>query len=275
MNLLRCWPWLALLCTIILAVILPKYFPVEISTSNEFFPPNYQDILFLFGTYKGQSLFMLVLKAAWITLYLSLFSFAISLALSTILLYFDFHPDTQIIIRPLLRCLVYFPRLLFLLIWCLAWKLNQPSRLAFDTTIYLIIGMGITGGIFVAGQTSPEVHSLEKSLFAYNAESLGISKLVIFFRHILRNCIAFPLALVKQVRDNILAIVFLSFLGLVHLQPEDLGTLVQRLNEPEAFYQGWWILFFPCAFLSWLILLWDRAGAHLSDSLAGYSPNNN
>lgn len=269
MNIWRGWPWLALLGTIIMVIVLPIWLPVDTSDPVHSLPPSWMDVQFYFGTYQGQSLLVLVAKAAWITLYISLAALMLSLLVSLTLLYWDFMPETQIIIRPLLKGLVYFPRLLFLLVWCLAWQLNQPSRLAFSPTVYLVIGMGITGGIFVAGQTIPEVCVLEKSLFVYTAESIGVSRFVIFARHILRNCLAFPLALVKQVRDNILAIVFLSFLGLVHFQPEDLGSLVHRLYTPEAFYQGWWMLFFPCVFLSWLVLLWDRAGAHLSDILAG------
>ncbi len=130
------------------------------------------------------------------------------------------------------------------------------------------MGLGISGAMFIASQTEPEILRLYQSTFVYVAESLGVPSIVIFFRHILRNCFAFPLALVKQMRDNILAISFLSFMGTLHLQPEDLAGFIHRIySNSDIFYQGWWLLFFPCALLSWLILLWNQAGIQFSAAL--------
>jgi ABC-type dipeptide/oligopeptide/nickel transport system permease subunit len=125
---------------------------------------------------------------------------------------------------------------------------------------------GITGSIFFACQASHEITALRECLFVQFAHSLRLNIGIIFYRHILKNCLCLPALIAKQFRDNILFLSTLSFLGFVHLEnPSDLGWLIfQYVDDPYAFQNAWWCLFFPCLALVCLILCFDFVAEKLA-----------
>ncbi len=261
------WSYYCLFFSILCIWILPTIFPSEVS-DQWMHSPTWKNGLF-FGTYYQQNLLVVVLQAAKQSLYLSITAIFFSLIIGIILSFLDFLDSTHKFIHILLKIFVYFPRLFFLLIWCIALGLHEPSQLKWNSITYLILGLGISGGIFLSAQTQPEIEKINKSLFVYAAESAGLSKIKIFFRHIMSNCLGFPFAAVKQIRDNLVVLSFLTFIGVVHLQPEDLGAFLCLLyNNPESFYQGWWILFFPCIMLVFLIWIWDTIAKQIYNRLS-------
>lgn len=225
-------------------------------------PPSLESFLW-FGVFEGENLLPVILESAQRSFTLSFLALFLSLAIGLVLIFFDFYEKTRPKVQAFFRGAIYFPRLFFLIFLSALCGLEKPSQLAYSTSFYLIVLMGVTGGIFLAAQTSVQVTQLRKQLFVYFASTLRQSPLRIFFQHILLNCTTLPLSITKQLRDNILFLSVLTFVGVVHLQPEDLGGLIYKLySSPEAFYEGWWILFFPCAFLIFLILLFDLLSHH-------------
>ncbi|NUM33481.1 MAG: hypothetical protein HUU50_02975 [Candidatus Brocadiae bacterium] len=225
--------------------------------------PTLEHFLF-FGTYKQENLVYLVGSSAGIALSIGFFSLLVSILLGIFVIFLEFHPSTAPWILPIEKGLMYFPRLFLLILFCSFFKLQETSQLSWDIRYYLIAGIGVTGAFFLSSQTLEEISELKEKLFVSFAYSLGYSSFLVFIKHILHNCSSLPISIVKQMRDNILFLSILTFIGVVHLQPEDLGSLIFKLyNTPETFFQGWWILFFPCAFLTWLIFFFDLLGEEL------------
>lgn len=219
----------------------------------------------LFGSYQGKNLLYVVTKATRLTLYVSFVALLLSIACSIFLIFLDFYAPTHRFIHKLLSFTVYVPRLFCLIILIALLELYQPSQLSMSIFVYLIILLGGTGAIFLASQTSQEIATLRRQLFVRFAFSLQLSTYFIFWHHILRNCTLLPIIITKQLRDNVLFLSSLSFIGLIHIQPEDLGGLICKYySTPDVYFQGWWILFFPCAMLCWLILLCDQLAHHIA-----------
>ena len=226
-------------------------------------PPTFQHFL-LFGTYKQENILYTVSRSSGIALSIGFFSLLVSIILGIFFIFLEFHPSTTSWVRPIEKKLMYFPRLFLLICFCAFLKLQETSQLSWDIRYYLISGLGITGAFFLCSQTFEEICELKEKLFVSFAYSLGYSSFMVFLKHILHNCTSLPVSIVKQMRDNILFLSILTFIGVVHLQPEDLGSLIFKFyNDPETFFQGWWILFFPCAFLTWLIFFFDLLGEEL------------
>jgi ABC-type dipeptide/oligopeptide/nickel transport system permease subunit len=279
MSITRSLRWSLLLFTLLACLFLPHVVTHEPpNTWTE--SPRWENFA-LFGTYQGENLLYVVARAARLSLYLSTVALLLSVAAGITLIFLDFYAPSHRLLHGVLRGAVYFPRLFVLILLAAALRLYEPSRLAVSLNClgfqagvewWLIVLLGATGAIFLASQTSLEVAQLREQLFVQFAASLRLAAWRIFFRHILRNCTLLPIAIAKQLRDNIVSLATLSFIGLVHLQPEELGGLICKYyNAPEAFYAGWWILFFPCATLAWLVILFDLLAATLSKRLnAGY-----
>ena len=219
---------------------------------------------FIFGTYKQDNLLYLVTMASWRTLYISFSALILSLFFGIFLIFLHFYSMTGWAIQFLLAA-----RLFLLIMLAALFRLDETSNLKIGVDWYLILFLGFSGALFLAAQSTEDVKRLKKSLFVAFAQSLGENSFIIFLHHVFRNCTTFPISVVKQMRDNILFLSILTFLGVVQLQPYDLGGLICQLyNSPEIFYQGWWILFFPCAFLSGLVLLFDLAGERLAEVMS-------
>ncbi len=225
--------------------------------------PTFRQFL-LFGTYKQENLMYIVSTSSGIALSIGFFSLLISIVLGILFIFLEFHPTTSKWAHTIEKILGYFPRLFLLIFFCALFKLQETSQLSWDIRYYLMAGLGVTGAIFISSQTYEEICELKEKLFVSFAYSLGYSSFMVFLKHILHNCSSLPVSIVKQMRDNILFLSILTFIGVVHLQPEDLGSVIFKLyNTAETFFQGWWILFFPCAFLTWLIFFFDLLGEEL------------
>ena len=247
-------------------------FPNEIEKPKNYWihKPTLKNFL-LFGTYKQKNLLYLVAQAINIALYISSFALLISILFGFVIILFDF--CTKSIIRKCLQIAVYFPRLFFLIILASFLNLQITSKLNFSVEFYLILAFGFTGAIFLSSQISNDVTKLKQQTFVYFAKSIKANKLNIFFKHILKNCTTLPIIIIKQMRDNIMFISILTFVGVVQLQPSDIGGLIYKYyNSPETFYQGWWILFFPCLTLIVLILLFDLISINLTKYIKGEMP---
>ena len=243
-------------------------------------PPTLHNLL-LFGTYQGQNLLYATAQAARITLYLSLIALLLSLVIGIGLSFLAFYRLTGRVVAVLLRWTVFFPRLFCLIVLCAWFQLYQPSRLSrFHFTLagihcqpgveaFVILILAGTGAVFLASQTLMEIEQLKSKLFVRFAESLSLPAWKIFFQHILRNCTLLPIAAAKQMRDNILFLATLAFIGMAEMQSEELGGLICKFySAPEAFSEGWWILLFPCLTLCGAIWLFDWLAAQLARYLA-------
>lgn len=249
--------------TLLLCIVGPEIFtrePKNVWTRS----PGYQQFL-VFGTYQGENLLYVIARASRLTLYISFISLLVSMGMGFFLIFGDFYEVTRPCVHHALRALVYFPRLFFLILLaatCGTYQTSQFTRMGMvnlGVGELLILLFGLTGAVFLASQTMGEVTQLRQQLFVKFAFALELSPFRIFLRHVLRNCTSLPITITKQFRDNILFLSTLSFIGVVQLQPEDLGGLICKYYaSPEAFIEGWWILFFPCATLCWLILLFDQ-----------------
>ena len=263
---------LMLISTLIACVVIPEMvvaeFPIQEYSEYWLHAPTWRHGALL-GTYKQENLLYVVARAGRTTFYICGIALAISIAGGILLIYLDFSPTTRPFFHKLLPVAVYFPRLFFLILLASLLRLQQTSQLTLSVSHYLAILFGITGAIFLASQTAEEIAALRDKLFVHFAHSLGWSDWQIFLRHILPNCSSLPISIVKQMRDNIVFLSILSFIGVVHLQPSDLGGLIyEYARTPESFTQGWWILAAPCIFLSWLLLIFDLAGERLATGMA-------
>lgn len=234
---------------------IPCIISPEIISSNSQ-QPTWKSF-FIFGTYYNENLLYVVLNSAKISLLISMQSLLISIFLCLLILIIEFYVQSSAL-KKILQLTVYFPRLFVIIFFCAVLKLHQPSQLSIPPSSYLIITLGISGSFFLLAQTYAEIQTHKNALFVHFALSLPIYKYKIFIRHILANSITFPINIAKQMRDNIMFISILPFTGVIHLQPEDLGGLINKyFSQPATFNQGWWILFFPCAYLVFLILIFD------------------
>jgi|GEM_PF-3451326 ABC-type dipeptide/oligopeptide/nickel transport system permease subunit len=256
-----------LFCTLFIPFFLSKEIDINsIEQPKKYWihPPTVQHIL-LCGTYQNYNMLYVILTATKTTLKISILSLILSILGGLTLIFCNFHKNIGSYFNPIAKIMTYFPRLFFLIILTYIFKLQETSQLLFSTSYYLILMFGIIGSFFIFSQTSPEINILQSKIYIQFSRSLGWNEFWIFLKHILPNCPLLPISIVKQMRDNILFLSILTFIGCVHLQPEDLGSLICRLvNDPSVHQEGWWILFFPCFFLTWLILLLDLMGQKIA-----------
>lgn len=240
--------------------LLKDAYPLSITIKEDAWisPPTLKNFM-IFGTYKKDNLLYIVMNSARITLFISFFALFISCVLGIFLIFLSFYSKTSILFKMTLKKIVYFPRLFILILFASLFKFKQASQLHISIDYYLILLFGITGAVFLASQTLVIVEDLKNKLFVQFAYALQLSEYKIFFKHILINCTILPISIVKQMRDNILLLSVLTFIGVISLQPEDLGGLIYKYySSPETFYRGWWILFFHPFFSHglYLFLIW-------------------
>jgi ABC-type dipeptide/oligopeptide/nickel transport system permease subunit len=256
--------------TIILIFIIPVSSTKEVNQKNDFnywtHSPTFKSG-FLFGTYNGYNMLYIICIATKTTLKISILGLGISLIGGMLLIFFYYYSRFKNILDIIHKVITYFPRLFFLIFFSYIFKLQETSQLLCNVNYYLVVMFGITGSLFLLSQTYSEIKLLENQLFIHFSRSVGCSELWIFCNHVLKNCPLLPISIIKQMRDNILFLSILTFIGCVNLQPEDLGSLICRLaNDPAIYQKGWWILFFPCFFLTWIILLLNLCSEKIANN---------
>lgn len=261
---------LIVICTIIFIFIIPVCSTKEVTQKNDIDYWTHSPTLksgLLFGTYNGYNMLYVICVATKTTLKIAILGLCISLIGGMLLIYYYFYSRFKNILDIIHKFITYFPRLFFLIFFSYIFKLQETSQLLFDVSYYLVVMFGITGSLFLLSQTYSEIKLIENQLFIHFSRSVGRSELWIFCHHVLKNCPLLPISIIKQMRDNILFLSILTFIGCVNLQPEDLGSLICRLaNDPAIYQKGWWILFFPCFFLTWIILLLNLCSEKIANN---------
>ncbi len=148
-------------------------------------------------------------------------------------------------------------------------KLRPEDAAQIANVIILFVSIGAVSWLTMARVIRGQVLSLKARPFVEAARALGVGTGGVLLRHLLPNLIG-PIIVYATltVPQAILQESFLSFLG-IGIQPPvpSWGNLasdgVTAINNVESF---WWLLVFPCAFLSVTLLCLNFLGDGLRDA---------
>jgi len=114
-----------------------------------------------------------------------------------------------------------------------------------------------------ARYTRAEVMAVQEENFIKSAESLGVSKVNILFKHLLPNIIGPALiTFAFTVSSAIVVEAVLSFLGL-GLSVEQV-TWGSMLAEVRQYYKAWWLVLFPGLQLFLIMITFNKLSEHIS-----------
>lgn len=156
--------------------------------------------------------------------------------------------------------LLAFPRIVLLVA---AAALFEPSL------ALIVLLLGLTGWMDVARLVRGEVLSIRERPFVRAAEGLALGRRRVLTRHVLPNAVA-PLlvAATLGIADAALAEATLSFLGLgVQPPTPSLGGMIA--GGRDALIGAWWVVVFPGAVLTAVVLGFNLLGEAAREGAAG------
>lgn len=134
------------------------------------------------------------------------------------------------------------------------------------TTIWhLMAVLGVTSWTGIARLTRAEFMRLKELDYVTAARAIGVGRLAIMFRHLLRNAMAPVLVPITfGIASAILIESALSFLGLGQAPPNpSWGTL---LNAGRSNQQMWWLILFPGMAIFLTVLAYNLIGEGLQEA---------
>ncbi|MCS7185172.1 MAG: ABC transporter permease [bacterium] len=225
---------------IIFGSILYKVDPTQQNLTNRLKPPSKE---YIFGTDElGRDVLSRVIHGGKITLRIgilaAIFSIIIGVGIGLISGWFGGYVDT--IIMRFIDILLSIP-LYFLILMVIT--MLEPS------TVTVVAVIAITSWMGTARMIRAEVLKLKNFDFVANLIVLGVSKIKIFFKHILPNLLPIiAVTLPISTLNAILVEATLSFLGLgVQPPTPSWGNLL--LSAKDYIHIAWWLLLIPGVFI--------------------------
>lgn len=218
-----------------------------------------------FGTDDcGRDVLSRVLYGGRISLQVGLIPTFISMVIGTILGLVSgfFGKKTDFIIMRLADMVLAFPSLLLAMV--VMYTLGA-------STLNLFIALSIISWAKTARVVRSQTLSLKEEEFIEAANSMGVKKWVIMFRHILPNCLPTLIVLFTlNIPSSILSEASLSFLG-VGAQPPDSSWGLMISQGQQYFFQSPWIIIAPGVAILLVVLAFNFLGDGLRDAIDPYS----
>ena len=210
---------------------------------------------------KGRDLLSRLVHGSQISLTIGLLAMVVAVSLGTLFgaLAGFFGGWTDNIIMRIVDILLAFPRLLLLLLIVSAYE---------DAGIFVVVAiLGATGWMGVSRLVRAQFLQVRALDYAAAAQSLGLGRARIMFRHLLPNCMA-PVIVnaTLLVGSTILVEAGLSFLGFgVRPPTPSWGNIIS--DGRSALEDAWWISTIPGLLIVWAVVCINLAGDALRDAL--------
>ena len=135
-----------------------------------------------------------------------------------------------------------------------------------EPTVWHLMGIiGVTGWTGIARLTRAEFMKLREMDYVTAARALGVGRLRIMFRHVLRNALAPILVPISfGIAAAILIESALSFLGFGQPPPNPSWGVL--LNSGRENYQMWWLIVFPGTAIFITVLAYNLIGEGLQEA---------
>ena len=139
-----------------------------------------------------------------------------------------------------------------------------------NTVFDIFIALAMVGWASVARVVRSQTLSLKETEYVQAARSIGVSSLVIMFRHILPNCIPSLIVLFTlNVPSAILSESTLSFLG-IGVQPPSASWGLMVNEARQLMFRFPWLALAPCLAIMTIVLAFNFLGDGLRDVLDPY-----
>ncbi|MEN1679534.1 MAG: ABC transporter permease [Planctomycetota bacterium] len=213
-----------------------------------------------FGTYKrGTDVFTRMLHGTRVTLLIGFVSTgvaaAIGITVGAVAGYFGSWVDT--LLSRLIEVVMCIPALVLVL--ALLAVIEKPS------IWHVMLVLGATGWTGIARLTRAEFLKLKTQDFVTAAQAIGVGRLRIMSRHVLRNALAPILVPITfGIAGAILTESALSFLGLGPADALSWGRLLQAGRASNN--EHWWLIVFPGAAIFLTVLAYNLIGEALQEA---------